>query len=447
MLRRSFESVSTMLSRKLHQGSSEVGDLFASEARADSEAFEVYRCDGGDEISPPHVIIAEASAAEELFATIATYHPASSPVTAFSHVTDESDRGLLRGSGKASRRKAGTDFVALISALLGASIGEAALQSSRSSESTFTYSACRRSLSFSLARSVSVYRNGDRLELISDRWTSLRRMSSLSVPRHLSDALLMLCGLFEGIDPSGELDISEKNEPMLFLAGVLSGDAKSSAKFRHALEARFPGLDPYFLGLKGSFDGRLSAFTEIVSIVANSSENQALKDVSVAYVCDQILPGSFSHSGVLQKLVERFPAALVWYGAFAAASYGPNQHKAQPVLDKLRRDCGEEFSFESRPQCDVSFAELEVVSRVGLRSDALRPSQSKVLSVALVPGVNVYAEQPGQRDSSNESMTGPRQTVAAQEAIRLLEQAARLLSEEGARPSSSDSRFRKRKGV
>jgi hypothetical protein len=184
----------------------------------------------------------------------------------------------------------------------------------------------------------------------------------------------------------------------------------------------------------------------MVAAIYDGSSSQALKDCAVAYLCDQILQGSFSHTGILARLSSEFPTAMVWYGAFSASGRKISKSKVKAILDKLHRDVVEPFSFESRPRSDISIEELRVVSRAGIPQEVLRPSHPRTLLVSLIPGVDIYARQPGGGVTQDTGSQDLRQPEASGQAIKLIEQALKILSGERNKSSTSDSRYKHRKG-
>jgi hypothetical protein len=173
----------------------------------------------------------------------------------------------------------------------------------------------------------------------------------------------------------------------------------------------------------------MMAFTRLIGAVRESSRGVRADEIAVAFICDRILPGSFAHSGVLATLVDTFPAALIWYGLFAALSLVSGPHQASSgLVTKLERDLLETFSFEHRPRCDICLEELEVLSRASMRSEVFKASQQRSLLVALLPGVDVYSrlnlegdavEERTRREAAIEDVRG-RVSFLLEEALHVL---------------------------
>jgi hypothetical protein len=193
----------------------------------------------------------------------------------------------------------------------------------------------------------------------------------------------------------------------------------------------YPQFEPHVGGLNGPFDARMKAFTQLVELVHVSPHGAEADSLTVAFLCNQILPGSFAHAKVLAKLVEFYPTALVWYGMFCASSkdFVHSQFNFG-LISKLVRDVTHPFSFESRPSCDIALDELEILMRLVLKSESIKPTHQKIALVALLPGVEVFSRFSAEDDHVGERERGRRLEEAEELNSRvgnLLEDALMLL--------------------
>ncbi|AXW63600.1 hypothetical protein CJO94_17125 (plasmid) [Ralstonia solanacearum] len=228
-----------------------------------------------------------------------------------------------------------------------------------------------------------------------------------------------------------------------------TGDDGDAGLLASVLVELYPATKGYFDDLRGSFDGRMTAFTQVVEVIQASSRGMRVDEIAVAFACNRILPGSFAHTRVLARLVEFFPAALVWYGFFAALAKPTASQQLSPgLLAKLERDLLDPFSFEQRPRCDISLEELEVLSRASLRAEAVKPSQQRALLVALLPGVDIYTRFGSEGESADDRVRRDAEADALHGRVsRLLEEALYALKKadavkRGSTMASSNRRLR-----
>jgi hypothetical protein len=233
------------------------------------------------------------------------------------------------------------------------------------------------------------------------------------------------------------------------IRNFITGNDVAGSDLLRLLIHRYPRIETHIEQLHGPYDARLAAFTQIVTAVHAESFGLECDQIAVAFMCNQILPGSLSHIAVLEKLVEVFPAAIVWYGFFAMLSTSnkrSDQSQPRSLMLKLERDLVAPFSIVRRPTCDISLQELEVLSRVNQRPDWLNPSQQRALLVSIAPGVDIFARIPGDGDGGRESARRDQDTEAMRTRISgLLEEALAVLGNSSGERSSSRTTPRRTK--
>lgn len=364
-------------------------DLFSSSISRAAPLYRSFRL-SDDRRQLPLVVISEASDTEDLFATVATYYAAQSPLTAQVHVLsseirqcfDSLDSSVTPDSSLLSRRQL---------ALLGACLGETTLVALGSNEGQAlpSYSACRRSLGFTVARALALYPTFD-ISTAIDRWSRLRQLTGLSVSSASVSTIRLLLSALNATSQ----DTKVKPLPPALreaLVSYLTNDQPDVVMEDAILEV-YPGVRDVYRQLDGPFDARMSAFLSSVEGIQSYGQGADADSLAVAFVCNKILSGSFSHTRVLLRLVDFFPSALVWYGVFSTTSTGFEIRSfGNGLLAKLWRDLNQSFSFEQRPQCDISLDELEVLMRAPIKSEAIKPSQQKIALVGLLPGLDVYS--------------------------------------------------------
>lgn len=377
-MRRSVESLPEIFGSERR-----ASDLFSSTVNQASARHTVYRASGDDGLRLPSVVVPERLDVEEFFINIATYYQARSPLSAFVHVLDgetvehfeRQESGGYGPSGVGGRRLFGA---------LGAAVGEtfhAALGSSEAGVSP-TYASCRRSLSFALTRARSIYPIS-RIEYVAERWMKLRQLTGLAVSNETVEAAIDVQSLLFGVDINEPGSIQH----LLPTMAVVSMDAR---RIERALVELYPEISLHVAELGGPFDARMKAFGQLAEQIHSASRGRKVDSLAVGFFANRIQPGSFAQARAIAKLVDFFPGALIWYGMFCALSeeFDPGEF-GFGLVAKLARDVSQPFSFENRPSCDISLDELEVLMRMPLKAEVVKPSQQKVAIVGLMPGVDV----------------------------------------------------------
>lgn len=408
-------------------------DLFFSNIESSAKHHLAYFTDESDELHLPVAVAPEDGDLEDFFATIATYYPDFSPVTPLIHVLSPDERELI-----ISRRRSSLPLhfkerqSRAISACLGTILGEGVQSGVGHVESGSNpqYAVCKRTLAFTLARATLVHGDSIPSELIVSRWCRLRELTGMTTNRSIIQAVeaVHACTFkTAGTHPTDMLDWSFFDA----LDNIFDGRDNDGLGLLRFFVSTYPHIEPFVALLNGPFDERLSGFTRIVAAINSDSRSQQMDQAAVAFMCNKILPGSFSHIAVLEKLIDIYPAAIVWYGFFAqllkpSVSQYPNQSKG--LLMKLRRDLKAPFSFDERPQCDISLQELEVLSQIALRSETLNPSQQRSLLVSIAPGVEIVSRFAGETDHSREAARRAFDSeVKRRQAIELLDEALSVL--------------------
>jgi hypothetical protein len=412
-------------------GARRMDDMFSSAIGVRTSRYETLRHDVDDGLQLPHAVIASRAEIEDLVANVATYYATQSPLTALTHIIDRESVRFIRvneplpPSNKPRLRQ--------LVACLGAAVGETFLAGLGSAETTAlpSYAACRRSLGYALARASSIYPDCSTAE-VSARWSRLRELSRLSSGGAAARAVETLHRTaFRQSLP----DVARGAEVYRALDDYIAG-LVSDERLLSALLSIYPQLQSCVQEMSGPFDARMKAFTEAAERIHVSPGGPELDGMALAFVCNLILPGSFAHARVLAKLVDFYPSALVWYGAFCAASKTFNLRQfGSGLIAKLLRDVEQPFHISSRPTSDIALEELDVLMRLPLRPESLKPLHQRTALVALLPGIEVFARVGTDEDYSAE-VERDRRGAEAEETnsrlVMLLEDALSLVRRRGA---------------
>jgi hypothetical protein len=447
MFRENAETLSAIIGEASSQGRAPDADLFSSTLSHSIRRHETQRLSMGDGLHLPHIIVPADYDTEDFFVSLATFYPNYAPLTAFVYVLDRETRTYFRQEHERGPRSSYRDSNDWQLASIGAAIGETYLLAiSTTDVGTFPgYSACKRSLAYAICRAKSIYPFCD-FYYVAKRWARLRRLTGLGVTDSSMTAVQLSHALL--FDQSNTEQLAHFPPTLLeAIRSYLREVRTNQFQLTTVILEMYPRLELYMDGLSGPFDARMKAFTELAAIVRSATQGRDADSVAVAFLCNLILPGSFDHARVLAKLVEWYPTALIWYGIFSAVTGGMTQNTANyGLVSKLIRDANCNFSFENRPECDLSLDELEVLSRLSLKPEAIRPSHQKVASIALLPGVDVFSRISAESEST-EDRDRDRRIVESRElnlhVTKMLEEAILVLRRNRAfDPLRASSRIR-----
>lgn len=434
MLIRDTEAISEILGSDTPEKWSMSKDLFSANLIVPPKLHETFRLDPADGLSLPNVIIPASGDTEDFFATVATYYQDQSPLSAMVYVLSQETATLITKRAKESKKRATSQSRRFRLACLGAAIGETTLAGLGTNEigRALSYASCRRSLAFSLCRTTYIHESTLRADALASRWTKLRKLTGLSVSKESTASVLLVHDIALGKSVTSSLPRIDTPLSKM-LQEYADGNDSDGSMLMLTLVRLYPMTKAYVDNMRDAFDNRMTAFTQLVKSIQISSRGTRIDEIAVAFFCNLILPGSFAHTGVLAKLVDFFPASLVWYGFFAALSQPSASQRLNPnLIAKLERDLLDTFSFEQRPRCDISLEELEVLSRGSLRAESVQPSQQRALLVALVPGVDVYTRFGSEGGSINERSHRDTETDELHTRVsKLLEEALLTLNKTG----------------
>lgn len=448
MLTQDFETISEIFGLFTHGEASRNRELLAYSKVGIEKRHETFRSKPEDGITLPHVILPEAGDTEDFFATVATYYQDKSPISALAYVLGGDTVNLFDQQHKTLEMRFTNNNRMFRIACLGAAIGEATLAglATRAPSGEATYSSCRRTLAFALCRATLLFESELQPESLAEKWITLRKLTGLKVSPPVSEAVLLVNEFASGSIRSSRLSILD-NQLREVLRKLSSRVDHNNDLLVSVLTDLYPGTSRFFREMNGVFDGRMFAFTRLVDAIQANSRGTRIDEIAVAAACNLILPGSFAHTSVLEKLVEFYPAALVWYGYFSAISgASASQMPNSGLIAKLERDLLEAFSFEQRPRCDISLEEFEVLSRTQLRAENIRPSQQRTLLVSLLPGVDVYTRFGTESDTVAERPRREEETAELHERLSvLLEEALFTLKNAGNASKSAPAKRKSKK--
>lgn len=364
-------------------------DLFSFANTGQQPLHRQHYCrwgDSDDRLSLPLAIRPAQDDAESLFADVATYFPNFSPVTAYIHVLDKRIIGLLKkDSGEVIPKAHPNEIKTAIGLIVGELLTTSETISTRSEG--ITYSAAKRTLSFAVFRAIALYRHASVADLVTERWFSARATFGMESSADQAAALLWMIKLQAGSPPRTADNTVDPFQSVL--SKVITGQQKT-ADLRDVIAVLMGALKKPISQLSGPFDDRASAFIEIAQFISTNRPTGEFGSICLGFFCNEILPGSLSHFKLLTPILHQYPTAMMWYGLFGSLSDDFDWRNANSGLGlKLMRDLLRPYSLDQRPSCDVAYDELDVLSRLTLKPEILKPVQSKSCSIAILPGVEI----------------------------------------------------------
>lgn len=409
-----------------------LNDLFTINGAGEQPRHECYFEDGVTSGLPAFVVPYKDDE-ESFFADVATYYPAWSPVTAHIHVLrkDQIPEKTITTRTRAKAKPSIRPEKATLSIWSALAYAEAASLCViyNLAEQEPSYGLCRRTLAFSLARASSLY-PGIATPVVAEKWNKLRAITFAEPSHVLVDTITFLSSLLRGGTQNSLSDQFGEVLPLLPDLDFSQFLANDNDIGRYLLEYH-PLVANAVSELSGDFDRRMEAFQNIVKLVRENPQGQLIDTVTIAFFANRILPGSMRYMRVLGRLLGNYQSLLVWYGFFSALSERYTSESAALATDrKLQRDINQYFDLRISPHADISIDEFHTLSRVGLKSIALRPIQPRSLFVSLLPGIDVHVRlseefaDPDNRDAETLRQLKQRDKLLT----NLLTEAQRLLN-------------------
>jgi hypothetical protein len=433
-------------------------DLFSSKSEEKSYLNLYWNEYSDTNIDFPSLIVLPDNKLEDFYVEIATFFPENSPITAYSNVIGErfdEEVGLsVRGGDYLNIYRGLSGGILNVSVSLAIAETYSNLLIHSEGEAAISFSACRRSLSYCVARARFLYPSISFSE-VSDRWAELRHICRMPTSDELSHTIQTIFSILS------EAPQSVKSTEMPFdlitlISSLDKGESASDSDFSYFFSNSYEGLSQYSKQFSGSFDDRIFAFEGIAGIVKNNSKGLLLDSICLAFFANSILPGSLGHLKLLSRYSVNFPTCILWYGLFAGLSIGFEVDSVQDGIGrKLLRDIRNKFDASVSPQTDISLDELRVLSRIKLKSSVIKPLHQRAMLVSLYPGVEVltrFLSESGGDLPSNIDQGKDTQNARHQQAIDLIKKAQKLLEgktvdveppKRKRKPTSSNSRTKK----
>lgn len=381
-------------------------DLFTTTLNAQPRLHEFYWRQGEQgKFALPVAAIPAYGDAETLYADVATFYPQLSPISAYMHVlnSDISDFLLEPDFGKmAAYNYFSGIWISQHKVWIALSITEAISNAySNNSGQDFepTYSFCRRTLSYALARTNFLYPQIARRE-VAVNWLKLRDLAKMESSAGITASILWIGDAAFG----GSLSAKNSKDSGFKLSSAIGRLVDGSLpyeRFASLLCDIYPTVRQYFELLSGNYDGRMYGLNQIINAIRMTRGAQEIDALAIAFFCNSILPGTLTHVKFLARFISDYPSILLWYGFFSALSDNFDWRGVMSGIgQKLSRDICAPFDIEDSPVADISLQELEVLARIGLSSGNVKPIQQRAMLVAVFPGVEIFVRFSSKEESA-----------------------------------------------
>jgi len=329
----------------------------------------------------PVILILRQRSAREILAWLATYSPASFPLTQSLRAlsTDDVDTALL--GAHESHGFVDTGFWPCV--LFGELLGLSEQASSLDSIALSRANAC---FSFAQGRAESLHGSNSR----SAR-ECLNRLGTLEADAQFSKRPVTTRDLAPIWAWTREGEVRDALQ--LELARVVSHAAEGTATDQTLgatplLEAL--SFDPHALS-SGPIEDRVRSFQQFLSrAVGPSQEKRSASDAMLIAAAAICVGNGTSHFSLLSECGKRLPAVYPWFGLFGALagqrSWEPAWNRAVNSLSRVLRN---RFDLADPPAGDLSWVEYEFVRGVSKPSELLKHTprfHSRLLSIEVVPG-------------------------------------------------------------
>ncbi|MEI8020377.1 MAG: hypothetical protein WCH39_19400 [Schlesneria sp.] len=338
----------------------------------------------------PSAVVIDDSRRRSFLAWVATYLPQLRPFTAFCRVLSP------QALDACARREAETDMPSLgllEEACLGLVFGELATLTNGSLDfRNVSFAGCGATLSYAVMRTLALGEQAVNVREIATRWSHARvLMKNPGLPLDAEQVVLPWSVLLElrDLDPnSNHMSSHEYKDLRIACEEIFQSGKISLAQWRRLTngwntEGAVAILD------KPREERVVTVRRLIESLAMQSTFDRTTRAFLAGYLVNQIGPGSFEHFPMLLPFHIQLPGVLMWYGLCAGLRRkGFLRNLSGSLGRRILREAVRRESFLDQPQCDVSLAELEVLTGSGIIRGDLRITNLAHVVIELSPCIN-----------------------------------------------------------
>lgn len=383
--------------------------------RANEDVGALVRRSDHDGSERPAALVISGDTGRRLFGRYAQLRSHFAPLSAWTHIIDWTQLEQLHDDERPAQLEG---FEA---SWVGLCVAEALMLSDRPL-SQMKIAACLATPTYAIARTHALWQ-GEPIEAVLSRYDQSQRLlrATDSGPNRLRQPLMDIWRALIGISvplPRGPShDLRAVTEALITLRvarasgrneaqAVLDALGLPSARFLDRLDTMTP-------------ETRVKEFDRIIAELDQTSQADAERRISLQFLAGYlatVAAGGAPSLGLAERLSSRWPQVTAW--AYVIGGIGENVTWTSSFdgLGRLvARELMRPFRLDEAPTSDFALAEAAVLVDRALKDPLvhLRIKQSRVLSVALMPGVNIavpFAE-PAPAEARSAPPAEPRRTA------------------------------------
>ena len=247
-----------------------------------------------------------------------------------------------------------------------------------------TASACASVLSFVLVRELALYDRPLPAHLsLPSRWSYVREITRQRQRDVDGPALVSI------VETLGGLIDERRSVPGILPIQFMCRELTERGELQSAASAIGPSFEKLVRGMGGTREERVDVFERALhgGLVVNDAQIEAF---ALGYLASRINPGTLGHAALLAPVLQRSPAAMLWYGVCAGFAEGNGLlSELGGVGRRVLRDVHFEDAVVGRPRADIGGDELVMLLDGDRpeRAEEFPVSSPSQLSVELIPGV------------------------------------------------------------
>jgi hypothetical protein len=323
----------------------------------------------------PDALVTEDGQEREWLAWLTSFAQVYRPFTAYCRILGA--RGFIRRMEGQRRRP---DLEALEGAFVGLVLGEVLASDDAGARlrEPLPASACFSMLGFAAAREKAIYGESFMRSDLTDRWEIVRKVTrqrDRPLPARHVQLVVDVLDLQQQVGlPAGVYELRRTVEEMLSTGGTLRS-------------ARMPLLGEALTEEGGTREARVARLE--LAVRRAIADRVVDADFALGYLASRVNPGTLVHAPLLVPALERYPAAMLWYGVCAGIS-DPNAILAAfgGLGRRVLRELYAPHELLSRTRCDLAWDELDMFLRERPHDPPeFTTASANQLSIELDPGI------------------------------------------------------------
>jgi hypothetical protein len=333
-------------------------------------------------VSRPRVLVLNERVAREILAWLATYSPASFPITqSMRTITTEDFGPSFLSTLETSRSSDDWGYWPCI--VFGELLGQGEQISNIDTVALSRANAC---FSFTQARSDGLHGVNSPLAIGCLRRLRTLENDRLFVKRSISVEELSHIWAWPRSNIAENSILRELSQ---LVEDVVNGRL-SETPSSHSYILSSVGFDAFLLG-SGAIEARVRAYQSFVQSLEDVRSPEVARTSAMLLAAAAICVGNgTSHISLLEEFGKRSPSAYAWFGLFAAVAgpkgWDPSWNRA---INSMCRALGHRFELTDPPLSDLSWVEYDFVREVPKPAEFVKHVPKfypRSLSVEVVPG-------------------------------------------------------------